>query len=346
MTLDQLQSRLMAYFARHSPEQRTRSLGPLVVLTGGRASRLYAFTFEQAGSDDASDAAMVLKFYAPDAGGREHATREWRALTQLRLTGLSVPDVVIFEPDARHLGHPFIVMNRIPGTSFWDMFNAADPRAQDQLTRSFATQLAALHALDPRLLEPAAVLTDPYSYIEQELEQLRRDAARSPHAMLAEIVQWLERRKKAVPCERPVVLHRDYHPWNVLVDGAEHLWVIDWDWRIGDARFDLAWTCMLMRRSSFHTFSSAVRDEYVHQSGRTLDDLGYFEVLTTVRWVLNVLPAAESDALSDAARADFQAFLIEPVRQAQTFLQERTGVTVCIRMSDIPRDWPCRQRCR
>ena len=79
----------------------------------------------------------------------------------------------------------------------------------------------------------------------------------------------------------------------------------------------------------FHTFSSAVRDEYGQQTDRSLDDLGYFEVLTTVRWLLNVLPSTESDA---PARADFHAFLVEPVRPAQTFLPEHAGVKVNIRM--------------
>lgn len=306
---------------------------PPAVLAGGRTSGLYTFTLEQAESGAAHVTTSVLKVYAPNAGGREHAAREWRALTHLRVLNYPVPHVILFEPDARHLGHPFIVMDHIPGASFWQVFEAADPATRAHLTELFVARLVALHALDPQLLEPGAVLTQPYSHIDQELEQLRRDTANSPHAELTEIMQWLEERKQAVPCERAAILHRDYHPWNVVVDAAERLWVIDWDWRIGDARFDLAWTCMLMRRSGFHTFSSAVRDEYAHQSGRALAELAYFEVLTTVRWLLNVLPSVESEVLVDpAARTDFRAFLAEPVRQAQTFLRERTGVKVNVRM--------------
>ena len=329
MTLDQLSSRLLAYFARLGPEQSMQSLGPLMVLAGGWASSLYTFRLDRAELGDTVASTLVLKMYAPDAGGREHATREWRALTQLHVMNYSVPKVVLFEPDARHLGHPFIVMDYIVGTSFWRAFEAADPGTRTELTRSYVAQLIALHALDPRLFEPATVQTHPYRYIAGELEQLRRDSVNSPHAMLTEIVQWLEQRKQAVPCERPVILHRDYHPWNVLVDAAQNLCVIDWDWQIGDARFDLAWTCTLLQRSDFHTFSNAVRDEYARQSDRSIDDLGYFEVLTTVRWLLNVLPSAESDVLTDAAaQSDFRAFVVEPVRRAQEFLQEHTGITI------------------
>jgi aminoglycoside phosphotransferase (APT) family kinase protein len=322
---DPLQSRLEAYFAGHGTERPHLSPGPLVTLAGGWASSLYTFTVDRAASGDPH--MSVLKLYAPDAGGREHAEREWRALTRLRAINYPVPHAVLCEPDARHLGHPFMVMDHIPGISFWQAFEAADPATRSRLTRSFVAQLVALHALDPRLLEPAAVVTPPYGYLDHELDRLRRDSAGTPHTILAEIVSWLEQRKKAVPCERPAILHRDYHPWNVLVDAAGHLWVLDWDWRIGDARFDLAWVCTLMQRSDFPTFSRAVRDEYARQSDRSIGDLAYFEVLTTVRWLLNVLPNA-------ARRAGFREFLVEPVRRAQTFLHEHTGITADIRIGE------------
>lgn len=154
---------------------------------------------------------------------------------------------------------------------------------------------------------------------------------------LVGVVQWLEQRKEAAWCERPVILHRDYHPWNVLVDGVEgvdgctRLWVLDWDWQVGDPRFDLAWTCTLMQRSGGDAFAKAVREEYARLSSRSLDDIAYFEVLTTVRWLLNVLPAVQPDSpRSAAARADFRAFLTEPVQQAQMLLRHHTGIAASV----------------
>lgn len=273
-----------------------RLLGPLVVLRGGWASSLYTFTLQHAELDDVLPTTVVLKLYAPSVHGYEHALREWRALTHLHVVHYSAPNVVLFEPDVRHLGHPFMVMDHVPGTSFWHAFEDADSSTQARLTQLFVSRLVALHALDPHLLDPAAVLTHPHGYLEHELEQLRRDSANRPRPGPSDIVRWLEQRKEGVRCQRSVILHRDYHPWNVLVDAAERLWVIDWDWRIGDARFDLAWTCMLMQRSDCHAFSGAVRDEYARQAGGPLDDLDYFEVLTTVRWLLNILPSVELDA--------------------------------------------------
>jgi Phosphotransferase enzyme family len=305
-----------------------RALGPLVALTGGFASSLYTFTLQRAELGE-FPTTVVLKLYTPSAGGSEQAKREWHALNNLRAASYPVPQAICCEFDARPLGYPFIVMDYIPSASFWHVFEPTDAVRQDQLAKLFVGQLVALHALDPHVLESADMSTLPYGYVDHELAELRRDSANSPHTKLLEVVEWLERSKHTVPCGRPVILHRDYHPWNVLVDPAENLWVIDWDWRIGDARFDVAWTCMLMQRGDFRTFSSAVSKEYALQSECPLDGLEYFEVLTTVRWLLDVLFPAQSNVLLDAARrAAFMKFLINPVRRAQTLLRQHTGVKV------------------
>lgn len=332
MTEERLRSRLETYLAGTATADSARSVGPLTKLTGGWASSLYTFVLTVGDSTDTGAQTMVLKLYAPDEHGRRQATREWRALSQLRRIDYPVPRAVLVEPDARHLGRPFIVMDHVPGRSLWEAFESADSAGRSRLTRAFAERLVALHALDPQLLEPAAPVT-PDEYLERELRRLRRDSSNAPHPALAEIVEWLERRKRAVPCERPAILHRDYHPWNVVVDAADRVWVIDWDWQIGDARFDLAWTRTLMQRSGFGDFGDAVRDEYARQSDRAVDDLAYFEVLTTLRWLLNVLPAVETDAVLDAAsREDFRAFLVEPVARARTLLKEQTGIDARLRM--------------
>jgi aminoglycoside phosphotransferase (APT) family kinase protein len=136
-------------------------------------------------------------------------------------------------------------MEHVAGQQIWEALEHVDQPTQDRLTRLFVTHLVALHALDPQVLESGITQAHPYAFIDRELGQLRRDSERSPHPTLTEVVGWLEQRKEAVPCLQPAILHRDYHPWNVLVDAVERLWVVGWDWSIGDARFDLAWTLRL-----------------------------------------------------------------------------------------------------
>lgn len=329
---DHLHARLGDYLLHHDSTRWAGALGPLVAISGGWASDLYTFTTASAGPGDGPATTWVLKTYAPTAHGLGCAQREWRALTRLHPAGYPVPQAVAFEPDARHLGRPFIVMDHIPGETLWHLHEAGDPAGKAALTQAFVEALVALHALDPRLLQPEGAWTDPQGYVDDEVEQIRRDSQSSPHD-LAAVVRWLQRGKHAVPCHEPALLHRDYHPWNVLVDDARHLWVIDWDWRVGDARFDLAWTRTIMQRSGFDAFSDTVRDQYARHSDRPLDDLDYFEVLATVRWLLNVLAAVESDRSSGTeAQAGFRQFLVEPVRRAQELLREHTGVDVDIEL--------------
>lgn len=329
MTPDQLKSRLSAYLARRTPEWSLPAREPPKPLTGGYAGSLFTIAVR---SGDEPPATAVLKSYAPGARGREHAAREWHALTHLRNVGYDAPGAILFEPDDRHIGRPFIVMEHISGTTFWQALEAADPDGHARLTRSFAARLVALHDLDPSTLDPSAGAACSYGYIDEELAGIRRDGENSRRVTLTGVVRWLEENKRVAFCARPAILHRDYHPWNVLVDAAERLWVVDWDWRIGDARFDLAWACTLLRRSDLDGFGDAVREEYARRSDRCLDGLAYFEVLATTRWLLNVLPSAGSDVVLDAARhAKFQEFLVGPVRRARALVHERTGVDVDVR---------------
>ena len=329
---DHLHERLGAHLVRHDPARWAGALGPLVAVSGGWASDLCTFTTPPATPCDDPSITWVLKTYAPNPHGLGCAEREWRALTCLHAAGYPVPEPVVLEADARHLGRPFIVMSHVPGATFWHLYEAADPGGRAALTQAFVERLVALHALDPRLLGPDAAAAGPYGYVDAEVEQVRRDSEDSPHD-LAGVVRWLEHGKHGVPCHEPALLHRDFHPWNVLVDDAGRLWVIDWDCRVGDARFDLAWTRTIMQRSGFDAFSDAVRQEYARQSDRLLEGLDYFEVLATVRWLLNVLATVESDrSAGTEAQAGFRQFLAEPVRRAQALLRRRTGVGVDIKL--------------
>jgi hypothetical protein len=196
--LDQLQSRLAAYYARQSRDQPQVSPGPLKDLTGGWASSLYTFTIHAQESSDADAMPRVLKMYAPTARGRAHAEREWQALTRLRAAGYPVPRASLFEPDVRYLGSPFIVMEHVPARQLWDVLEQADQPRQAQLTRLFVARLVDLHDLAPQVLEPGMTKAHPYAFIEQELGQLYQDSQRSPHATLAEAVTWLEQRKETM----------------------------------------------------------------------------------------------------------------------------------------------------
>lgn len=325
--LDPLQSRLAAYYAAL---RLVATVGPLEKLAGGWDSAVYGFTLGEPG---APPARLVLKTFAADQSGQAHAEREWRALTSLGAAGYPVPAAHAFEPDPLTIGNPFVVLEQIAGEQLWAIYERGSPGEQLRIVQDFVARLTELHAHAPQLLEPRLAWPHPYAYIDWELAGLRGDAQRSAHTSLAGVVAWLERHRDAAPCARPAILHRDYHPWNVLVDAAGELVVIDWDWRVGDPRFDLAWAITLMRRSGFAAFAAAVQAEYARQSGRAPAELAYFEALATLRWLLNVTQAITSDDPQRAeTRLAFREFLAEPVRRAAELLAERTGVGVRVEL--------------
>lgn len=117
----------------------------------------------------------------------------------------------------------------------------------------------------------------------------------------------------------------------MLVDAQENLTVLDWDWRIGDARFDIAWAVTLMRCSSFNDFSAAIATEYEYQSAQALTELAYFEVLATVRWLLNVTHSlAQAEGLRQNAYEDFRDFLKVLVHAAIELVHATTGAILKI----------------
>lgn len=336
MSSEHLKSRLGMYFARQSPERPPPSLVTLSPLASGWASSVYTFTLhysEDADPARADPTPLVLKTYAATKSGVEQAAREWQALTHLGAIGYPVPPVRLLESDRAHLGKPFIVMDLVPGRPLWHVREQANQQEQDRLTGVFVCGLVALHALDPRPLEPVRAHQMPYGPIEHELAELRGAMSGSKHHSLAGVVEWLERGKQRVPCSEPVILHRDYHPWNVLIESDTQWTVIDWDWTIGDRRFDVAWTLTLMQRSGFDDFCRDVGRAYAAKSGNVLDEMDYFEVLTSLRWLLNVTHSLQTgENLRSEADSAFRRFLVAPVGNTVTLLRERTGLPVDVKI--------------
>ncbi len=327
--LDNTKALLSDYYARHSPSRGQPRIRSLERFTSGWASDVYAFTVEWVDSSISFAESRILKTYAPTKEGVEKALREWQALRNLRAVGYPVPGGKLVELDSHHLGYPFVVMEHISGQLLWHIFEQAGEHEREQLTQLFVRLLVDLHALDPAVLVPRVNLMAPYQFITSELAELRARDERHAHCALAPVVTWLDARKHTVPCSRPALLHCDYHPWNVLVNREGQPVVIDWDWQIGDARFDLAWTLTLLQRSGFADFCVAVQNEYERVHSRPIEELAYFEVLTSTRWLLNIVGSLKSgENLRQASHSAFRDFLVDPMRAAVELIRERTGAEV------------------
>ncbi|WP_251035371.1 aminoglycoside phosphotransferase family protein [Paenibacillus sp. ISL-20] len=82
------------------------------------------------------------------------------------------------------------------------------------------------------------------------------------------------------------VIHGDYHLGNIL-ENENELTVIDWtNVQMGDARYDMAWSIILMRIYVSEKRASFYRAAFCAENRYEKDELELFEAIACLRWVL------------------------------------------------------------
>jgi aminoglycoside phosphotransferase (APT) family kinase protein len=193
----------------------------------------------------------------PDLASHEAAVLE--ALDDLRYPA---PRLVAWTPDDDPFGAPAVLMSRIEGSV---ELHSSDRRAW---VEALAQILWALHQLAPPALswrfrswtDPSALQVPPWT----------RHAALWQRA--------IHRLHVGVPAARPVLLHRDFHPANVLWRDGVVTGVVDWvNGCIGPAGVDVAHCALNLALMFGPTVASTFSDAYERMAGR-LDDVAYWHV--------------------------------------------------------------------
>jgi len=228
--VDETHSRLSAYLG---------GVANLRILASGWETTVFEFALA-ARSRRAPQAPvatpLVLRLYegsrADEKGHRENLTL--RALTDL---GYPAPQPYLYEPDHGPLGAPFLVMERIAGgplfttTTFPSAFKTFSlgfigfVRAQARLHRVSAAQPALLN-LPPAFTAPAK--PDPASLLDRMLAIISERIEQGPLPGLRDALEHLRGAAARFPAPPAVMVHMDYHPQNVIVQGIRVNGVIDW----------------------------------------------------------------------------------------------------------------------
>ena len=132
------------------------------------------------------------------------------------------------------VGQRTFLMAHVPGRPLADWL---EPGADPAPFRATGRALAAFHeaAVDPGRVWRAE---DELAVADRALAAA---AERDPAAAdrFAGLRRWAQSLARAIPAEPPVLLHRDFHPDQALVDGAR-IWLIDLDLAaLGDRHVDL-----------------------------------------------------------------------------------------------------------
>ena len=248
----------------------------LSVLASGWETTVFEFTLEASSRRCASipvGVPMVLRFYqgsfADAKGAREHTT-----IDCLFARSYPVPRPYAFESDHHALGAPFFIMQKLAGGQLFAV--RSFPSAFKTFSMaffSFVRTQSRLHKLDPL----SAGLRDiPRAYAPVGTQPPTRrcsiECSRSsptrvetgPLPGLREALNLVTERAPKFRRSPVSLVHMDYHPLNVMVDGVRVTGVIDWvNTDVGDRHLDAAMTAVILsssaldRRDGCATTSSA-----------------------------------------------------------------------------------------
>ncbi|HXW45575.1 MAG TPA: phosphotransferase family protein [Streptosporangiaceae bacterium] len=233
---------------------------------------------------------------------------QYRLLEILAGTTIPVPFVHWHEPDPAVLGAPFYVMSRVDGDVPGDMppyhqagwLTEASPAERESIWWAGVSILAQVHALDVARL--GLDFVDQVSYgptgLRQRLayyEHYLGWAYDGTVPVARDALRWLHANRPSETRE-PVLLWGDSRIGNIIFAGGRAAAVLDWEMAtLGQPEEDLAWFLFLDRHHSEGVGASRLPGfpgqaqtiaRYEQLTGRTLNDMAYYEVLSALKFAV------------------------------------------------------------
>jgi aminoglycoside phosphotransferase (APT) family kinase protein len=309
-------------------EMGARSVTEPRRLGGGSSQENWAFDAEVQTCDGPIVRPLLMR-REPESGVVDTAREvEYALLQALGTTGLPVAGVHALD-DGTRLGRGAMIVDRLSGRAHRGVLRDKDPLRLGEEARlalaGFMPQLLAdVHALDVTELGIIDILPNPTD--DPAAHELQRwvgelDAAElEPHPALRATVTWLQQHMPPPP-SRICLVHGDFRPANILVDGSRVTALLDWELaHLGDAHDDLGWyTCSIYRREHFIPGRWEPQDflqRWAEVTGMEVehDRLHFWQVMSTFRLAVIALtgirafvegatdrPAAPADGVVAAA---------------------------------------------
>jgi aminoglycoside phosphotransferase (APT) family kinase protein len=198
----------------------------------------------------------------PDNGVVENESAALALLADARFD-IPVPRLIGKDVTGAHADVPAVLMSRVPGR------DVLAPRDIDPYLDGLATTLRAVHAVSV----PDATVA---AYRPWGLDTVIAPPSWSPRADVW--TRAIDIAHRPLPVEDPVLLHRDFHPGNVLWRRGEISGLVDWTHACrGPAAADVA-HC---RMNLAVLFGIDVADEFARRYG-PVDDLATYDIAAVV----------------------------------------------------------------
>lgn len=254
-----------------------------------------------------------------------------------------MPQVLVLEREDSPFGQPFIIMERIDGQNLWPVWFSSPKERQKELLTLFCRLFAQLHTLEWRPFDYAQ--DRPFaqeeahngrcchpSYADRELDKYRPYLTRFPIPGFLPVIEWLEQRRDLARCERPSVIHWDYHPANILLTDDGSAMVVDWTQvDVSDSRFDLAWTLLLVSTYEGEGWYGRILHEYEQLAGAKVKQLAFFEVFACLKRLYSVAASLTFGPEALGMRPGARTMMVQQIgatKGAYGLLLERTGIEV------------------
>ena len=321
--VDRVLSGLQAYYNSVSgPGAKVAALQPL---SGGWVTDVYAFELHKG---DALQQ-LVVRVYAAGESALIRARNEYDVMTYLLGAGYPVPKVHRFEPDASHLGGPFLIMEQMPGVPLQSRLE----EMPGSLTL-FVRLLSDLHQVDWRPLVGKGLHWQ--TPVEAEatfgLDLLSATIAQYGFTeVFHPVLTWLADRRGQIE-QQPAVIHGDFHPLNILMTDAGEAAVIDWgSAAVADYRIDVANAMIMAFVLGQPHLIPEILAGYEAAVGGPVQDLDYFQVLILTRRLSMMVVAMVHGAEAIGLRAGTEVHLRQKTDVARTihgFVSQLTGVSL------------------
>ncbi len=196
-----------------------RQLGAPIVsaraLCGGMSSAVHQLTVAGTDAGPGRSVVVLRRYVRPELNAEEPdlAEREARALQVAAGIALATPELLAVDPNGADAGVPSVLMSCLSGRVDWR------PAELERWLGRLAELLPPIHGVD---LPPPGVLPAYTPY---------RPDSDAPPALSSGPRVWeraVELAHGPPPDDRPVVVHRDFHPGNVLWRRGKVSGLVDW----------------------------------------------------------------------------------------------------------------------
>lgn len=308
---------LLGYLAACLNADGLRFAEPPEQISHGWETYIYAFRLAGDAIDPAWAAPLILRVY-PGDDDAEKAEREAAIQRFVADQGYPAPRPLLLETDERHLGRPFMIMERSAGLPLLERV-AGNPIASLRAADTLADAQVALH----RLPVEGCPLPSDGPLIERYLSDLSAAATRFGLTLTGEMQQgfaWLKSNKDIVIEEETSLCHGDFHPLNLLVDDEGGLALIDWPGAmLGDRHYDVANSLIILRTAPIDPgtlferflafigrglFARLYVRRYRSQLPVDNERLRYWEAARAFEWWVYVAAMKERGGLAVGSKAD------------------------------------------